>query len=98
MTSLSLPTFALLGSSLLVIAGCGNRSSTDASAGDAGPKEVLAAKGKVLEAADNQVDPDGGTKAEAARSERVDIPKGTLVAGSMPGDKGRDAVLEPAEF
>ncbi len=98
MTSFSLPTFALLGSSLLALAGCGNRSSTDASGGDAGPKEVLAAKGKVLEAADNQVDPDGGTKAEAARSERVDIPKGTLIAGSMPGDKGRDAVLEPAEF
>lgn len=52
----------------------------------------------MLEAAENQADPDAGTKAQAAQKERVDIPEGSMVAGSVPGDKGRDPVLEPAEM
>ncbi|MDI1477063.1 SUMF1/EgtB/PvdO family nonheme iron enzyme [Polyangium sp. y55x31] len=85
---------------LAALVGCtsgGGGSSKDGA--DGGPAVVLAPKGKVLEAAENQKDPDAGaSKAEAAKSERVDIPDGTLVAGSTPGDKGRDPVLEPAEL
>jgi formylglycine-generating enzyme required for sulfatase activity len=98
MTSITSNTFASFCFALLLTAGCRNGSSTEASANDAGPTEVLAAKGKVLEAAENQADPDAGTKAQAAQKERVDIPKGSFIAGSVPGDKGRDAVLEPAEL
>lgn len=90
---------ALLGA-LAALVGCtsgGGGSSTGGA--DGGPAVVLSPKGKVLEAAENQADPDAGaSKAEAAKSERVDIPGGTLVAGSTPGDKGRDPVLEPAEL
>lgn len=92
-------SFALL-CALAALAGCtsgGGGSSTGGA--DDGPPVVLSPKGKVLEAAENQADPDAGaSKAEAAKSERVDIPGGALVAGSTPGDKGRDPVLEPAEL
>lgn len=98
MTSFTSTTRASFSCALLLIAGCRGNTSTDSSGNDAGPKEVLAAKGKVLEAAENQADSDAGTKAQASTSERVDIPKGSFVAGSIPGDKGRDAVLEPAEL
>ncbi|HMY18212.1 MAG TPA: SUMF1/EgtB/PvdO family nonheme iron enzyme [Polyangium sp.] len=98
MTFITLKTFVSLSCTLLVVAGCRSGSSTDVSAGDAGPKEVLATKGKVLEAAENQADPDAGSKAVAAKDERIDISKGSFVAGSVPGDKGRDPVLEPAEL
>lgn len=98
MPSLCLITVASLCCGFLFVTGCSSRSSTDATEGDAGPKEVLATKGKVLEAAENQVDPDAGVKAQAAKSERIDIPKGSFMAGSVPGDKGRDPVLEPAEM
>ena len=98
MTSISPVSLASFSLALLAAAGCRGGSSTDHAAGDGGPKEVLTAKGKVLEAAENQADPDAGTKPKAAEKERIDIPKGSLVAGSVPGDKGRDPVLEPAEF
>jgi formylglycine-generating enzyme required for sulfatase activity len=94
-TSKSLASFCF---AMALAAGCRGSSPTETSANDAGPKEVLATKGKVLEAAENQVDPDGGTKAKASTSERIDIPKGSFVAGSVPGDKGRDPVLEAAEL
>jgi hypothetical protein len=82
----------------LALASCRGGSAPD-SGPDASAPVVLSPKGKVLEAAENQADPDGGaTKAEAAKSERVDIPAGSFVAGSVPGDKGRDPVLEPAEL
>ena len=83
---------------LLSTTGCRSGSSSESGQGDGGPKEVLTAKGKVLEAAENQADPDAGTKARAAQNDRVEIPKGAFVAGSVPGDKGRDPVLEPAEL
>jgi len=82
----------------LFAAGC-RGGSTGAQDPDGGAAVVIAPKGKVLEAAENQAEQDaGGTKAEAAKSERVEIPAGTFVAGSLPGDKGRDPVLEPAEL
>ncbi|UQA61095.1 formylglycine-generating enzyme family protein [Polyangium aurulentum] len=96
---ISLP--ALLLCFLPALAGCGGCGRGESSSGtdgvDGGKPVVLSPKGKVLEAAENQVDPDGGSKAVAAASDRVDIPAGKFVAGSTPGDKGRDPVLEPAD-
>lgn len=93
---------ALLLCALTALAGCGGcgrggggSSGTDGT--DGGKPVVLSPKGKVLEAAENEADPDGGSKAVAAASERVEIPAGKFVAGSTPGDKGRDPVLEQAD-
>jgi hypothetical protein len=97
---ISLPALLLL--ALPALGGCGGcgkggEGSSGADGPDGGKPVFLSPKGKVLEAAENQADPDGGSKAVAAASERVDIPAGKFVAGSTPGDKGRDPVLEPAE-
>jgi len=84
----------------LALAACKSGSSASSTeSADGGASVVISPKGKVLEAAENQAEnDDGGPKAAAAKSERVEIPEGTLVAGSTPGDKGRDPVLEPAEL
>lgn len=94
-----MPARALFALALATLTlGCRGGSTSDV-ATDSGAPVVLAPKGKVLEAAENQADPDAGaTKTEAAKSERVEIPSGSLIAGSVPGDKGRDPVLEPAEL
>jgi len=58
----------------------------------------IAPRGSVMEAADN----DGAdaaapqSKGRVAAEASVKIPSGKLIAGSTPGDSGRDAVLEPA--
>jgi hypothetical protein len=91
----------LVAAALLALTGCGrsggggdNPANPDAG----GAPVALAPKGKVLEAAENEATPaaSGRSTAKAAGSERVDIPSGKLIAGSTPGDKGRDPVLEPA--
>ncbi|MGK3988558.1 SUMF1/EgtB/PvdO family nonheme iron enzyme [Sorangium sp. So ce136] len=83
-------------------AGCG-RAEQQQQAGekrtDGGAAVTLAPKGKVLEAAENEspaasAQPRAG--AAAAGPARIEIPAGKLVAGSTPGDKGRDPALEPA--
>ncbi len=66
---------------------------------DGGPPVTPAPPGKVLEAAENESPaasamPQAG--AAAAGPARIEIPAGKLVAGSTPGDKGRDPTLEPA--
>ncbi|MBK8258599.1 MAG: SUMF1/EgtB/PvdO family nonheme iron enzyme [Polyangiaceae bacterium] len=55
-------------------------------------------QGSVLEAAENEGDDAGApqTKGKVAAAARVEIPSGKFIAGSTPGDPGRDAVLEPA--
>jgi hypothetical protein len=81
--------------------GCARKGGEAGSAApDAGAGPVaIAPKGKVLEAAENE---DGGAAsprtARAAASDRVDVPSGSFEAGSTPGDKGRDPVLEPANL
>jgi hypothetical protein len=83
----------------IALAGCrGGGAGADGGSPDGGAPVVISPKGKVLEAAENQAETDGGAKAVAAASPRVDIPAGAFVAGSTPGDKGRDPVLEPAEL
>ena len=90
---------ALLLASLLV--GCGKRPPDPGSNGpaDAGAPVTLAPQGKVLQAAENEVQ-DGGAAAKKAAmvgaKERVDIPRGGFASGSTPGDRGRDPTLEPA--
>lgn len=64
---------------------------------------AISPQGKVLQAAENET-PDGGvagattkkTTPAAAAKEKVDIPGGGFAVGSTPGDRGRDATLEPA--
>ncbi len=80
---------------------CGhqNAAPTDSPGGSAGPV-VIAPQGKVLEAAENEgvaaSNPARGVRAPpSASGGRVEIPAGKLVAGSTPGDKGRDPTLEP---
>jgi hypothetical protein len=86
-----------------VLAACGNK--TDGSAaplGDARAPVAIAPNGKVLEAAENE-SPTAAASARAvpvpaaaaAVGARVEIPAGKLVAGSTPGDRGRDPTLEP---
>lgn len=91
------PALALV---FVLVASCGKKP-TDAAppAGDAGAPVTLAPQGKVLEAAENEAS-DAGTQAKKAQAwkahEHVDVAAGKLVAGSTPGDRGRDPTLEPA--
>ncbi|MGK4008803.1 SUMF1/EgtB/PvdO family nonheme iron enzyme [Sorangium sp. So ce1036] len=67
---------------------------------DGGAPSAPAPQGKVLEAAENEAPaasarPQAGAAAQAGPA-RIEIPAGKLVAGSTPGDKGRDPTLEPA--
>jgi hypothetical protein len=93
-----LPPALLLG---LLCASCGNKAEGPAPApGGSGAPVAIAPQGKVLEAAENE-GPAARTAARAAAAPavagaRADIPAGKLVAGSTPGDKGRDPTLEPA--
>jgi hypothetical protein len=89
-----------LASVALPLTGCG-RSGGDkpAEVGADGGPVALSPQGKVLEAAENEATPAGSARAAgrpAAGPERIDIPSGKFEAGSTPGDKGRDPVLEPA--
>jgi hypothetical protein len=86
-----------------VLAACGNKTGgTAVPPGDAGDPVVIAPKGKVLGAAENEApSPTSSARAApvpaaaAAVGARVDIPAGKLTAGSTPGDQGRDPTLEP---
>lgn len=97
----SLAAVLLAALTAVPIPGC-QRSGEEAGQGptDAGGSVTLAPKGKVLEAAENEA-PAGsasaGRRAPAPPGPaHIDIPAGKLVAGSTPGDKGRDPTLEPA--
>lgn len=63
-----------------------------------GPSATVRPQGSVLQAAENEQEDAGAPqgKGKVAAAARVEIPAGKLVAGSTPGDPGRDAVLEPA--
>lgn len=96
----SLPLLLLFGA---VLAACGNKVAGPAALpGDAAVPVAIAPKGKVLEAAENEAPSMAGSAraapvpaAAAAVGARVEIPAGKLVAGSTPGDRGRDPTLEP---
>jgi formylglycine-generating enzyme required for sulfatase activity len=87
----------------LLLPACGKRpeGAPDSGAPASSSPVSIAPQGKVLEAAENE-SPDAGLASaakkaapSAAARERVQIPAGGFTAGSTPGDKGRDPVLEP---
>lgn len=59
---------------------------------------AIAPQGTVLQAAENDTDAGAApqSKGKVAAVARIEIASGKFVAGSTPGDPGRDAVLEPA--
>jgi formylglycine-generating enzyme required for sulfatase activity len=87
---------------VLLLAGCSHKpaDASDAGAPASSAPVSLSPQGKVLEAAENEA-PDAGAPAPkkaappTAAKERAEIPAGGFTAGSTPGDKGRDPVLEP---
>jgi formylglycine-generating enzyme required for sulfatase activity len=79
---------------------CANRTQTAAST-DSGADVRLAPGGPVLQAAENELPVRSralGPSSEEPNKKgaRVTVPEGRLVAGSTPGDRGRDPALEPA--
>ncbi len=81
--------------SFALLAACS--SGGDASTSASGPV-AIAPKGAVLEAAENESADAGApqSKGKVAAETSIKIGGGKLVAGSTPGDPGRDAVMEPA--
>jgi len=76
-----------------LLAGCRGETEADVADGSATTSSRL-----LLEADDADI-ADAGAQMKGSASEagmRVSIPKGKLVAGSTPGDRGRDPTLEPA--
>jgi hypothetical protein len=86
-----------------MLVACSNKTENlTVASGEAGAPVPIAPKGKVLEAAENEGPSAAGSPrvapvpaAAAAVGARVEIPAGKLVAGSTPGDRGRDPTLEP---
>ncbi|MFO0758899.1 MAG: hypothetical protein U0359_20570 [Byssovorax sp.] len=93
---------ALVALVALVLAACGKKppdGSASAPASGSAPV-ALSPQGKVMEAAENESPSASGSAShkpapKAVARERVEIPKGTVTAGSTPGDRGRDPSLEP---
>lgn len=76
---------------------CDPAASTGAP--DAGPSPT--STGTLVEAADDEAESEGPEqrRGEAKEAdEKVEIPAGKLVAGSVPGDRGRDPATEPAQL
>jgi formylglycine-generating enzyme required for sulfatase activity len=90
-------SFALGVALALAQGACGKKDGDAPAELDGGAPIPVGAQGKVLQAADNER-PDGGaaSRPPAATTPTVSIPGGSFVAGSTPGDRGRDPVLEPA--
>lgn len=84
---------------LLLTALCVVACDRDETASDAGEAAAASASALVLEA-EPEDEVDGGVtqkRGEARKAdERVTIPAGKFTAGSTPGDRGRDPVLEAA--
>ena len=79
--------------SLLLAAACGHAesgSATSASSSAAAP-----GAGAVLQAAENQTATSSSAKAAPAAKPVVDIAAGSFSFGSLPGDRGRNAAIEP---
>ena len=81
-------------SSFALLAAC----SSGGDAGSSGGPVAIAPKGAVLEAAENDTADAAApqSKGKVAAEPSIKIGSGKLVAGSTPGDPGRDAVMEPA--
>ncbi len=88
--------YLLLASAMLTI-GC---EQNDASGGSAQPSAAPSSRALIEAPDDDEVGSEAASsqrKGAATRAgARATIPAGKLVAGSTPGDKGRDPVFEPA--
>lgn len=95
-----MPRFGLLSLSLAItLAGCSSDDTKGETSAPSASASAAATSSKVVEAAENQGPASSASAAPApisAEEPEVDIPAGKHVAGSMPGDEGRDPVLEPA--
>lgn len=76
-------------------AGCGDGAADQAGSASAAAS-LAASGGRMLEAADNQASASTSSSARPANQAIVAIAAGKLIAGSTPGDRGRDPTLEPA--
>jgi hypothetical protein len=103
---MALPPRTLLPLLGALLAACGTKGEGGGASppSASGAPVALAPKGKVLEAAENEGPSAPGASASAraapalAAGARVEIGAGKLLAGSTPGDKGRDPTLEPAQI
>ena len=88
---------AIAVASLAFAGGCGRSSDGEGAATSA----TAAASGALLEAAEEEDEGgDAGTQQHGVATragEKVEIPEGKLIAGSTPGDRGRDPSLEPSD-
>ncbi|MEJ7730835.1 MAG: hypothetical protein WKG00_16655 [Polyangiaceae bacterium] len=83
--------------SLAVLLGaCGKKDGEAPAEVDGGAPAAVGAQGKVLQAADNEGSDGGTVKRPAAATTPRSASRGSFMAGSTPGDRGRDPVLEPA--
>ncbi len=83
-------------SAAVLIIGC---DGDDASGGGVQSSAAPSSRALIEAPEDDEVSHEAGSPqrkgAATGAGERVDIPAGKLVAGSTPGDKGRDPVFEP---
>jgi len=80
-------------------AGCRTDGTGARETGPSGEAPAASANtAKVVQAAENDEAPSAASAPApvSADEPEIEIPAGTLVVGSMPGDVGRDPVLEPA--
>jgi hypothetical protein len=85
-------------SATVAVCSCKKGSPNGAAApADAGAPTTISPQGKVLPAdSDGSDGGAAGPRPHAASEPQVKIPGGAFVAGSTPGDRGRDPTLEPA--
>jgi hypothetical protein len=82
----------------VLLAGVGACSSSESGASASGTAAAsTSAAPKVVAAAEEPVGPVASSTAKAAEKPIVAIPAGSFPFGSTPGDRGRNAALEPIE-
>ena len=79
---------------MVLTLGCGSTNGDGSPSAMASSSGVPRGAGAVLEAAENERAPARSSTAMAAADPMIVIPAGAFVAGSTPGDPGRDPTLE----
>jgi hypothetical protein len=87
------PSRGVIAALLAALVGLGCGSSKDAPGASATASAT--SKGKVIQAADNEDFASAASTARAAETPIIAIPAGKFESGSTPGDRGRNAVIEP---
>ncbi len=93
--------FVVLGVGVAIaVSACGGRDDGESAATASAAASVLAPRGSLVEAADNERPASASaaptSSAKAASAPIVAIDAGSFTSGSTPGDRGRDPTLEPA--